>query len=192
MFKVAILISGNGSNLQAIIDKVKSGALEIKIDLVLSDKVDAYGLKRAKAAGIQTCLLVKEQTWSRQDYDVKLKEALIPKALDLIVLSGFMRILGDEFVGAFRQKIINIHPSLLPKYPGLDTYRKALANKDKEHGCSVHFVTEELDLGPIIGQKCIPVYKDDDENSLRQRTQEAEHGFYWQIIKQLADKKQRA
>ena len=186
MFKIAILISGNGSNLQAIIDKVASGDLELEIALVLSDKADAYGLKRAKDAGIKTAVLTKNPSESRKDYDERLQAILQPLALDLIVLCGFMRILGEEFIDAYAQKIINIHPSLLPKYPGLNTYKKALNNQDKEHGCTVHYVTKELDCGPIIAKRVVPIYPSDDECTLKKRTQKAEHGLYWKVIKQLA------
>ena len=182
---IAVFISGSGTNLQAIIDKVQARELDVNLRLVVSDKLNAYGLVRAHDAGIETVVQEKVKGESRSEYDARLLGTLIGYDLDLIVLSGFMRILTPEFVNHYAGKIINIHPSLLPKYPGLDTHRRAIEAGDKEHGTTVHFVTAELDAGPIIAQSRLQIQAGDDEESLKKRVQELEYDLYWRVISEL-------
>lgn len=184
-----VLISGGGSNLQAIIDRVADGSINAKICAVISNKPDAYGLQRAKAANIPTELIDHNQFDKRDDFDAELTRVIEKYHPELIVLAGFMRILTDDFVNSFYGKMINIHPSLLPKYRGLHTHKRALEAQDKEHGLSIHFVTAELDGGPIILQKTVPVLDDDSETSLAQRVLTQEHLAYPQVIQWFAEKR---
>ena len=142
---LAILLSGNGTNFQAIVDSIENGRLKAAIKIVISNNKDAYGLKRAKKHNIKNLCLDHKDFEDRKSYDQKLKEVIKQESVDFIILAGFMRILGSDFVKNFPNKIINIHPSLLPKYPGLNTHKKVLENKDKEHGVTVHLVDEGLD-----------------------------------------------
>ena len=183
---IAVFISGSGTNLQAIIDKVQARELDVNLRLVVSDKSNAYGLVRAHDAGIETLVQEKVNGESRSEYDARLLDALTNYDLDLIVLSGFMRILTPEFVNRYEGKIINIHPSLLPKYPGLDTHRRAIEAGDKEHGTTVHFVTAELDAGPIIAQSRLQIQAGDDEENLKKRVQELEYDLYWRVISEVS------
>ncbi len=181
---IAILISGNGSNLQSIIDQVTAGKITANICLVLSNVEDAFGLQRAQQAGIATEVLVsKHSGLSREEYDAQLAKVLAKYEPDLIVLAGFMRILSFAFVKQFEGKMINIHPSLLPKYKGLHTHQRALDNKDNEHGVSVHFVTAELDGGPVILQARVPVFPEDNVDELAARVQQQEHHIYPMVVK---------
>lgn len=184
----AVLISGNGSNLQVLIDKSLGGEMQANIAVVISDKADAYGLERARQAGIRTEVLSAKDYASRENYDEALRLKLEAYGVQLIVLSGFMRILSAPLVQYFAGKILNIHPSLLPKYPGLHTFRRALEAGDKEHGTTVHFVDESLDGGPIIRQSPVPIYSDDTVESLKERTQQAEYDLYWRVIDEIARK----
>ena len=172
---VAVLISGTGSNLKAIIDARKSGRLNVDIARVISNKADAGGLVFAREAGIPCSVIPSAGAPSREAHDAAISRCLDETDPDLVVLAGYMRILGGEMVARFRGKIINLHPSLLPKYPGLDTYRKALDAGDAEHGSSMHFVTEGLDDGPLISQAKIPVLPGDDPESLARRLGPVEH-----------------
>ena len=177
---IIVLISGNGSNLQAIIDA------GIPIAGVISNKPDAYGLVRAEQARIPTVIVNHKDHPTRDDFDRELMTAIDAFQPDLIVLAGFMRILTPEFVRHYYGKLINIHPSLLPKYKGLDTHQRALADKESEHGVSVHFVTEDLDGGPIIAQAKLTVLPDDTETSLEKRIHQIEHKLYPHVIKQIS------
>ena len=174
---VVVLISGNGSNLQSIIDGVTNG-LSINIRAVISNRADAYGLQRAKRAGIATEVLEHNNFTSRETFDLALQERIDSYRPDLVVLAGYMRILTHHFVKHYVGRLLNIHPSLLPAFPGLNTHQQAIAAKVKEHGASVHFVTEELDGGPVIIQARVPVNRDDTEDSLSQRVLEQEHHIY--------------
>ncbi len=184
---VAVLVSGRGSNLQAIIDAVQHGALRANIGVVISNVPDAYGLHRAQTAGVETRVLDHQNFPDRASYDLSLQELIDEYRPDLIVLAGFMRILGDRFVRHFAGRIINIHPSLLPKYPGLNTHGRALADKASEHGASVHFVTEDLDAGPIIIQSVVPVYDTDTPDTLAARVLEQEHHILPQAMAWFAE-----
>jgi phosphoribosylglycinamide formyltransferase-1 len=180
--RIAVLISGNGSNLQAIIDAIANEKLQANIVGVISNKTDVRGLMRAQEAQIPSFALTPMRGEPREAYDERLANLLNSLAPDLIVLAGFMRILSPHFVEQFAGKVINIHPSLLPKYPGLHTHQQAIANQDKEHGCSIHFVTEALDGGPIIAQTRVPVRKYDTIESLQKRVHSREHKLYPQVI----------
>ena len=188
---VVVLISGRGSNLQALIDGQLNGELAIDIRAVISNKPDAPGLERARRAGIATEVCDHRGYATRADYDALLRERVAHYNPGLVVLAGFMRILTPVFVEPFLGRLINIHPSLLPDFRGLDTHRRALEAGVTEHGCSVHFVTPELDAGPVIVHARVPVHPDDDETSLEQRVQAAEHQAYPQAVQWLADARVR-
>ena len=176
--KICVLISGNGSNLQAIIDEVAAKRLNATITGVISNRPGAYGLERASQAGIESVCLDHTTFEDRDSYDSALKEQIEAFGADCVVLAGFMRILTPEFVNHFSGKLVNIHPSLLPKYKGLNTHQRAIDNGDKEHGVSVHFVTPELDGGPVIIQSRVPVFEDDSASDLAERVQEQECRIY--------------
>ncbi|AFR02562.1 phosphoribosylglycinamide formyltransferase [Pectobacterium brasiliense] len=182
MKNIVVLISGHGSNLQALIDACKNGRLKGKIVAVFSNNAEAYGLERAQDADIPTCVLNPEDFADRAAFDAALANEIEQYEPALVVLAGYMRILSPEFVAQFAGKMLNIHPSLLPKYPGLHTHRKALENGDREHGTSVHFVTDELDGGPLILQAKVPVFSDDTEESLSERVKTHEHTIYPMVI----------
>lgn len=182
--RVVVLISGNGSNLQALIDAQQGEeGLGGEIVAVISDKADAYGLERARQAGIKDLVLSPRDYTSREEYDQQLVRLVEEYQADLVVLAGFMRILSPAFVLRFHGRLINIHPSLLPKYKGLHTHRRALEAGENEHGLSIHFVTEELDGGPIILQAAVPVELDDDETTLAKRVQMKEHLLYPIVVR---------
>ncbi|KFX06658.1 phosphoribosylglycinamide formyltransferase [Pectobacterium betavasculorum] len=182
MKNIVVLVSGHGSNLQALIDACKNGRLKGNIVAVFSNNAEAYGLVRAQNAAIPTCALNPEDFADRAAFDAALANAIEQYEPALVVLAGYMRILSPEFVAQFAGKMLNIHPSLLPKYPGLHTHRKALENGDREHGTSVHFVTDELDGGPLILQAKVPVFNDDTEESLSERVKTHEHTIYPMVI----------
>ena len=172
--RVAVLISGEGSNLQALIDAAQAGQLGARIVTVVSNRSAARGLERARAAGIEA-LHLGRRGQERADYDAALADLLAAREPDLIVLAGFMRILGPELVALYAGRMLNLHPSLLPKYPGLDTHRRVLEAGDRRHGATVHFVTTELDGGPAIIQYRIEVRAGDTADSLAQRVHVGEH-----------------
>ena len=173
--KTTVLISGTGSNLQALIDAWQSGRLNIDINHVISNVPEAGGLARAESAGITSSILEHGTFSSRDGFDRSLALLIASGDPDLIVLAGFMRIIGTETLKPFQGRIINLHPSLLPLYRGTDTYRRAIDAGDREHGASIHFVTEELDGGPVISQVVIPVLTDDGPDSLAARLSPMEH-----------------
>ena len=175
---IVILISGNGSNLQAFIEAQKNTAFGGKLVAVFSNKANAFGLTRAESAGIPAITVQHIDFPSRESFDQALMDEINQFKPDLIVLAGFMRILTTKFVAEFRGRLLNIHPSLLPKYPGLHTHKRALENQDDFHGTSVHFVTEELDGGPIIAQAKTKINHDDTEEQLVTRIQKLEHQLY--------------
>lgn len=180
--RLVVLISGSGSNLQALIDACNSQRLNAEIVAVLSNKADAYGLTRAQNAGIPVQSLRRADFPSRADFDAALQDQIDEYRPDVIILAGYMQILTPAFVRHYHGKMLNIHPSLLPKYPGLHTHRKVLENGDAEHGTSVHFVTEELDGGPVILQARIAVQPGDTEETLTARIQQEEHRIYPQVV----------
>ena len=178
MISVVILISGRGSNLLSLLDAVDSGSIPARIVGVLANRPAAQGLQTAAARGVPTCVVDHRQFAEREDFDAALAAAIDRFVPDLVVLAGFMRILGNAFVHHFENRLINIHPSLLPAFPGLHTHRRALAEGVRIHGCSVHFVTADLDHGPLIVQAAVPVLDDDDEATLAARVLAQEHRIY--------------
>ena len=188
-FKLAVFVSGNGSNLQALIDVSKSSDCPFKIEFVFSNNPNAYGLKRASQNNIPTLTLDHKAFKTRQEFDSTLSKNLEQINFDLIILAGFMRILGKEFIKRYENRIINLHPSLLPKYPGLNTHEKVLENEDKFHGATVHLVDEGLDTGKIIGFSKFKVEKNDNYDSLLAKTHEIEHKLLPKICSLIATKK---
>ena len=178
--RAVILISGNGSNLQSLIDNAKK--IDLEICSVISNKEDAFGLKRAERANITAHFVDPNLFKSIEDFDKKLVTIIDELDISLIVLAGYMRILSINFIHHFSGKILNIHPSLLPKFPGLNTHKKAIDAQEKYHGASVHFVTEELDGGPVISQEIVEVDSSDSEYSLAQKVLEKEHILYPRVI----------
>lgn len=187
--RLVVLISGNGSNLQAIIDNIANKNLPAQIVAVISNKADAYGLERAKKAGIPQHVLSHKDFTDRQQYDLALKNLIDTYQPNLIILAGFMRILSNEFVEHYLHKMMNIHPSLLPKYKGLNTHQRAIDAGDEEHGCSVHFVTPELDDGPVILQAKVKIKDDDTAETLAERVHKQEHIIYPKAIRLFAENK---
>lgn len=174
--RTVVLISGSGSNLQAFIDQLHPE--QANIVAVISNRADAYGLQRAANAGIPTAVLDHRDYPDRTSYDLALAKLIDAHQPELVVLAGFMRILTSAFVTRYAGKLLNIHPSLLPRYTGLHTHQRALEAGDTEHGATVHFVTEELDGGPAIMQSHVPVLPDDDVETLTQRVRQTEHRLY--------------
>ena len=184
---LAVLLSGNGTNFQAIIDSIEKGQLKAAIKIVISNNKDAFGLQRAKKHNIKNLCIDHRDFEDRESYDLRLMETLEQESVDYIVLAGFMRILGPNFIRNFPKKIINIHPSLLPKYPGLNTHKKVLENKDKEHGVTVHLVDEGLDSGPIIGFIKVKVEDGEKESNLENRIHKLEHYIYPKILSEFQE-----
>ena len=178
MKSIVILISGRGSNMEAIFDAVAAGSLNVRVAAVLSNRPDAKGLQTATVKGIPTRVVEHKDFPGREAFDAAMIEAIDAFTPDLVVLAGFMRILSDGFVQHYAGHLINIHPSLLPAFPGLHTHRRALQEGVRVHGCTVHFVTPELDHGPIIVQSAVPVLDGDDETSLAARVLAQEHQIY--------------
>jgi phosphoribosylglycinamide formyltransferase-1 len=179
---IVILISGSGTNLQAIIDAVKNGRIKARISAVISNRPDARGLQRAQHAQIKTAVVNQQQFNDRPAYDEALISEIDKYKPDLIVLAGFMRILSDKFINHYHNIILNIHPSLLPEFKGLHTHRRALESSAQRHGASVHFVSNELDSGPVVIQAEVPVLPDDNEESLAARVLQQEHIIYPMVI----------
>lgn len=191
--RLVVLISGRGRNLQAIIEATRRGELAADVALVISNRADAAGLDIARAAGIATQVIRHVDFPDRETFDAELIAAITPLQPDLVVLAGFMRILTPGFVRAFAGRLVNIHPSLLPKYPGLDTHAQALAAGDAEHGASVHWVTEELDGGPVILQGRLKVQPGDTAAGLALRVlEEIEVRLYPQALQQLLSERRAA
>lgn len=182
---IVVLISGEGSNLQAILDQSQNNHL-LDLRAVISSRANAHGLQRARHAGIPAHALSPGEFADRESYDAALSECIQQYRPALVVLAGFMHILSAAFVQQYCGRLLNIHPSLLPKYPGLGTHRRVLAAGDREHGCSVHFVTEALDGGPVIAQARIPVLPGDTEHRLKARVQASEHRLYPQVLNWFA------
>ena len=173
--KVSVLVSGSGSNLQALIDARRTGLLDIEINHVISNVAAARALQRAERDGIPTSVLEHGRFADREDFDQALAVLMASGRPDLVVLAGFMRIIGPRALQPFQGKMINLHPSLLPKYRGTDTYRRAIEAGDREHGASIHFVTGELDGGPVVSQVVIPILDGDDPEALAARLAPMEH-----------------
>ncbi len=182
MKRILVLISGNGSNLQTILDSCADGKIAGQVVGVISNKADAYGLVRAKEAGVATAILAQQQFASREEYDAALLALMNDYQPDLVVLAGFMRILSADLVRHFAGRMVNIHPSLLPKYQGLHTHQRAIDAGDDEHGASVHFVTEELDGGPVILQARVPIFEGDTAEEVAARVQVQEHSIYPLVV----------
>ncbi len=180
MMKAVILISGNGSNLQSIIDH--SDSIDLQISAVISNNKNAYGLKRAKIADIETHFIDPIKFNTKENFDQELIKIIDSHGIELVVLAGYMRILTPLFVDHFSGKILNIHPSLLPKYPGLETHKKAIHSSDKQHGATVHFVNEKLDGGPIISQAVVNIEATDTELTLAAKVLDQEHVLYPKVI----------
>jgi phosphoribosylglycinamide formyltransferase-1 len=175
---IGVLISGRGSNLQALIDAVGDGRLDAQIALVISNRPDAGGLRRAEAAGIETLVLDHRASGSRDEYDAALARALLARSVRLVCLAGFMRLIGVPLLNAFPDAILNVHPSLLPAFPGIDAQAQALAHGVRISGATVHLVTGELDGGPIVSQAAVPVFDDDTAETLSARILVQEHRIY--------------
>ena len=184
---IGVLVSGSGTNLQSIIDEIEAKRLDAKIEVVLSNKADAYGLARAKNHGIATEVLDHRQFPSREAYDQAVVDILRARSVELVVLAGFMRLLSPVFVKAYSNRIMNIHPALLPSFPGLHVQKKAVEHGVRFSGCTVHFVNEECDEGPIIIQAVVPVFPDDSEESLAARILNQEHRIYPRAIQLYAE-----
>jgi len=180
--RIAILISGRGSNMAALIDGVRSGAIaNAEVPVVISDQRTAAGLERAAESGIET-VLIERQGRSREEHDREIVTALKVRNIDLVCLAGYMRVLSADFIDAYRGRILNIHPSLLPSFPGLNAQQQALDQRATISGCTVHFVDETLDGGPIIAQREVPVSDDDTAESLAARILIAEHQLYPEAV----------
>ena len=185
--RIAVLVSGNGSNLQALIDAQLGKQLSGQIIGVLSNKADAYALQRAEKANIATAVISHKDYPNRESFDDAMHQQLLAWEIDLVILAGFMRILTPNFVSQWQGKMLNIHPSLLPFYKGINTHQRVLNTGDRLHGCTVHFVTAELDAGQSIAQSVIQVSLQDTAESLAQRVHQLEHFIYPQVVQWLCN-----
>ena len=185
--RTGVLISGRGSNLQALIDACAAQEFPAEIVLVISNRADAQGLERAARAKIPTRVLAHRDFANRDAFDAALDAALKEARIELVCLAGFMRILGARFIDAWHDRMVNIHPSLLPEFPGLDTHARALAAGVKRHGCTVHFVRNEVDNGPIVVQGSVPVLPGDDAGKLAARVLAIEHRAYPLALRLIAE-----
>lgn len=185
--EIAILISGRGSNMLAIARACESGDLPARVSQVISNTPNAPGIAAASDLGITTCIVDDRHFASREDFDLALGDALCKNPPQWIALAGFMRILGRQFVGTWAGKILNIHPSLLPRYPGLNTHARAIAAGDIEAGATVHLVTEELDAGPILAQRRVPIITGDTPETLAERVLSIEHSLYIEALQQCIE-----
>jgi len=189
MVNIGVLVSGSGTNLQAIIEAIEAGKIEGKICIVISDNPDAYAIKRAKKYNIKTQYINYKEFSNREEYDKKIISVLKEKDCDLVVLAGYMKILTPCFINVYKNKIMNIHPALLPSFPGLHVQKKAIDHGVKVSGCTVHFVDEGLDSGPIIIQQVVEVKDDDTEESLAERILREEHRIYPRAIQLFSEGK---
>ena len=187
MLKIAVLISGNGSNLQSLIDACEKNTIRGEIQLVISNNPNAFGIQRAKKHSLNCKVINNEDFKSREDFDLAILQELKKINLDLIVLAGFMRILTPIITESFEEKIINIHPSLLPKYPGLNTHESVIKNGDKKHGITIHFVNDVLDGGKIIAQGEISVQQSDTVQDIEKRIHSIEHAMLPRVVSKFAD-----
>ena len=189
LLKLGVLISGNGSNLQSIIDHIEKGSLKANIKIVISNNPEAYGITRAKKYGIPVVVLKNGDFKNKEEFDLELIGILESKGVDLVILAGFMRIITPTLLKAFPQKIMNIHPALLPSFPGIHGQKQALEYGVKLSGCTVHFVDEGVDTGPIIIQSAVQVFDDDTEETLAARILKEEHKIYPRAIQFFAEGK---
>ncbi|WP_255448450.1 phosphoribosylglycinamide formyltransferase [Telmatospirillum sp. J64-1] len=189
--KVGVLISGRGSNLQALLDACADPAFPAEIALVLSNVAGCYGLERAERAGVPTHVISHRDYASREDFDAAMDKVLRGAGIEFVCLAGFMRLLSAGFVESWRNRMINIHPSLLPSFKGLHTHERAIEAGVRFHGCTVHFVTPDLDDGPIIAQAAVPVLPTDDPDALAARVLESEHRLYPLALRLVAENKAR-
>lgn len=187
MKRIVVLISGSGSNLQAILDECADGRIAANVSAVISSRPGVMGLERARQAGVPALVLDHTRYQNRETFDRALAETIDEFQPDLLVLAGFMRILTADFVRHYEGRMLNIHPSLLPKYTGLNTHRRALESGDRQAGVTVHFVTPELDGGPPIAQAVVPIHTGDDELILAKRVLEQEHKLYPEVIRWFVD-----
>jgi len=185
--KLAVLVSGRGSNLQALIDACKTDDFPAEIVLVLSNKEDAYGLERAQAADIPTAALDHKNFEDRESFDTAMSEQIDASGAELVCLAGFMRLLSDGFVRRWRDRLINIHPSLLPAFKGLHVHERVIEEGARFSGCTVHFVRPAMDEGPIITQAVVPVHPDDEPDDLAARILEQEHVIYPRAVRYIAE-----
>jgi phosphoribosylglycinamide formyltransferase-1 len=185
--RLGVLISGRGSNLQALIDAIADGRLHASIAVVISNRADAQGLARARAAGIEAIVLSHRAFPTRDDYDQALARELQARDVGLVCLAGFMRLIGGRLIDAFPNRILNIHPSLLPSFPGLDAQKQAIEHGVKVSGVTVHLVTAELDGGPIVVQRAVPVMPGDTPDTLAARILEQEHRAYPEAVQMILD-----
>lgn len=189
--RLAVLASGYGSNLQAILDAIERKEIHGRVEIVISDVENAYALERARKHGIESLYINPREYKKREDFDGVIAGLLQERQIDLVVLAGYMRLLSPLFVETFRGRIMNIHPSLLPAFPGLNGVKKALSYGVKVSGCTVHFVDEKLDNGPIILQEAVPVFEEDTEDSLHERIHRVEHRLYPKAIQLFIEHKLR-
>ena len=187
MINIGVLVSGRGTNLQSIIDAIREGKIEGRISIVISDNRKAFALKRAEKSNIETRYIDFKSFKNREDYDKKIVEYLKEKDVDLVVLAGYMRILSPYFIKMYKNRIMNIHPALLPSFPGLHAQRQAVEYGVKVSGCTVHFVDEGVDSGPIILQKAVEVEDNDTEESLAERILKEEHQIYPRAIQLFSE-----
>jgi phosphoribosylglycinamide formyltransferase-1 len=191
VIRIAVLVSGRGSNLQAIIDSIENKYLHAQISVVVSDIADAYALVRARTHGIKAVHIDPKRFDSKESYETEILRVLDSHNVQLMLLAGYMKILGKTLLTAYKNRILNIHPALLPAFPGLHAQEQAFKHGVKVAGCTVHFVDEELDGGPIILQKCVEVKEDDTAQTLAERILEQEHKIYPEAIKLFAENKLR-
>lgn len=189
MMRLGVLVSGNGSNLQAILDAVAAGRIKGDVCLVISNQPGVKALERANQAGVRAAAIPHKAFPTRAAFDAALVEALKAEQVDWVVLAGFMRLLTQDFLDAFPNRIINLHPSLLPAFPGVNSGQQALDYGVKVTGCTVHLVSETMDAGPIIAQQAVPVLDDDDESSLMARVHEAEHALLVDVLARICDQR---
>ncbi|MCE8423424.1 MAG: phosphoribosylglycinamide formyltransferase [Candidatus Methanoperedens sp.] len=188
---IAVLVSGRGSNLQAIIDSIESGFLKAKISVVISDKEDAYALIRAAKHGINAIFVDPRKLGSKELYEIEILKALKANCCELILLAGYMRIIGKTLLGQYKGRILNIHPALLPAFAGINAQKQAIDHGVKVAGCTVHFVDDTLDSGPIILQRCVDVKEDDTDETLADRILEQEHKIYPEAVKLVVENRLR-
>lgn len=187
MLKIAVLASGSGTNLQSIIDHIESGNLDAEIEVVLSDKLEAFALERARKHHIDAISIGRKSFGSKEDYEEKILTILKSYHVDLVVLAGYMRIVGETILTAFAGQVMNIHPALLPAFPGLNAQEQAFQYGVKVAGCTVHFVDKGMDTGPIILQAAVPVLQEDTTDTLKQRILEQEHRIYPEAIQLFSE-----
>jgi phosphoribosylglycinamide formyltransferase-1 len=187
--ELGVLVSGNGSNLQAILDAVSRGELDARVKLVVSNRENAFALERARNANVKAVVCSHKGLPSREAYDEKLVALLREAGVEYVVLAGFMRILSPLFVRAFRGRVLNIHPALLPAFPGVNALGQALAHGVKVTGVTVHWVDEGVDSGPIIAQRAVPILPSDSEATLAERVHQVEHELYLEVLRDLAEGK---